>query len=150
MTRIQRSSPKQCSPLQAFRAPLVKCADKENFHLRRLVVYNLERMLQIVVNRPHRNNVTLGCWSTRVVHHESFAISSLSPSLNQTVGLLSATEHIEPFPGTIGNDDNTTTIPTNDPRKATFSSIRRFTNTLWISKHPRTYLLKSRMNVQQL
>lgn len=103
MTCIQRSSPKQCSPLQAARAPLVKCADKENFHLRRLVVYNLERMLRVVVNRPDRNNVTPGCWSTRVVHHESFAIFSISLSLIQTVGIVTA---IEPLPVTIGDDNN--------------------------------------------
>lgn len=147
MTCIQRSSPKQCSPLQAVRAPLVKCADKGNFHLRRLVVYNLERMLQIAVNRPDRNNVTLGCWSTRLVHRYSRAISLLSPSLIQTVGIVSA---IEPFPVTIGDDNNGNNFYQRCAQSNTLFLISRFINTLWIPKHPRIYLLKYRMTVQQL
>lgn len=114
MTSIRRSSPKQCSPLQAVRTPLVKCADKENFHLRRLVIYHFERILQIFVNRPDRNNVTLGFRSKRVVH-ESFALSLVTPSLIQTIGTVSGITPIEPFPITI---ELVIIISTNDARKS--------------------------------
>lgn len=105
MTCIRRSSPKQCSPLQAVRAPLAKCADKENFHLRRLVIYHLKRILQIFVNRPDSKNVTPGFWSKRVVH-ESYALSLVTPSLIQTISTVSGIKLFEPFPIAIRDDDN--------------------------------------------